>query len=304
MSDSPPPTPEEPSAAEVPTCFRHPQREAYVRCARCNRVICPDCMREAAVGFHCVECVAEGNRTVRQARTVFGGKQVRAPYVTWTLLTLIGLGFLAQLGTASNGWGATSSWLVPQFGMLGVVGEFGVAHGEYYRLLTSELLHGGVLHLLVNGFALYFLGPQLERWLGHPRFLALWLLSALGGSVLTYLLEPQQLTVGASTALFGLFGAIFVLGHRLGLDTRFVLVLLGLNLVLTFTVPNISWTGHIGGLASGAVIALAYGYLPRTRQHTGPRHQRRQALFHSAVAAGWAVLLVALAVAQTWLIVS
>lgn len=259
-------------------------------------------MREAAVGFHCVECVAEGNRTVRQARTAFGGKPVRAPYVTWTVLTLIGLGFLAQLSTTTEPLAASHSVLVTQFGMLGAFADVGVASGEFYRLFTSELLHGGVFHLLVNGFALYILGPQLERWLGHSRFLALWLLSALGGSLLTYVLEPTQLTVGASTALFGLFGAIFVLGRRLGFDTRFVLILLVVNLVITFTIPNISWTGHIGGLLSGCVLALAYGYLPRNRAQPQPSGHRDRArlLTHAAVTIGYATLLLAVTAAQTW----
>ncbi|ASU81804.1 rhomboid family intramembrane serine protease [Nocardiopsis gilva YIM 90087] len=248
-----PPTPRPgsgPGENAIPTCFRHPDRETYVRCTRCERPICPDCMRDAAVGFHCVECVAEGQKSVRQARTAFGGKVVQGPYVTWALLALIGVVFLAQ---------TANSQLTVDFGMHGGAA---MAAGEWYRLITAAFLHGNVMHLLFNGFALYVIGQQLESWLGHVRYLSLWVLSAIGGSVLTLLAEPTQLSVGASGAIFGLFGAVFVIGRRLGLDTRAIVGLLAVNLLITFLVPNISWTGHIGGLVTGLALAGVYAYLP------------------------------------------
>ncbi|PSK99329.1 membrane associated rhomboid family serine protease [Murinocardiopsis flavida] len=281
---------EESGAQVVPTCFRHPDRETYVRCTRCNRPICPDCMREAAVGFHCVDCVAEGGRSVRQARTVFGGRVIGRPYVSFTLLGLMVAGFVLQLATdGSSGAGATSL-----FAMWGP----GVYHGEWYRLVTAAFLHGGVMHLLFNGYAMYIVGPQLEQWLGHVRFAALWVLSAIGGSVLTYVLDPAQSSVGASGAVFGLFGAVFVIGRRLQLDTRFIVALLAVNLVITFLFPAISWTAHVGGLITGLLLGAAYAYLPQGAA-SGQRAARTRTLLHTAVTAVVAVLLVAAVAANT-----
>ena len=143
----------------------------------------------------------------------------------------------------------------------------GVAEGEYYRLLTSAFLHAGVLHILFNMFALAQIGPVLEHSLGRVRYLALYLLSALGGSVAAFLLAPpNQPSVGASGAIFGLFGAYYVVVRRLGGETGPIIVLLVVNLVITFSVPNIDWRAHLGGLVTGGVIATVFAYAPR-----GPR---------------------------------
>jgi membrane associated rhomboid family serine protease len=147
-----------------------------------------------------------------------------------------------------------------------------VADGELYRLLTSAFLHYGITHLLFNMWALYVVGPPLEMWLGRLRFGALYILSALGGSVLVYLLSSLGAqTAGASGAVFGLFGASFVVGKRLNLDTRWVVGLIAINLAFTFVIPllggqNISWQGHIGGLVTGTLVAAAYAYAPRERR--------------------------------------
>ncbi|RCV49163.1 rhomboid family intramembrane serine protease [Marinitenerispora sediminis] len=245
-------------------------------------------MREAAVGFHCVECVAAGNRGVREARTTFGGRLPSRPYVTWVLIGLIGAGFVVQ---------QIAPAVTQQFGMWGV----GVAlYGQWYRLLTAAFLHGGITHLLFNGFAMYVVGPQLERWLGHGRYLTLWLLSAVGGSVLSYLVDPGQLSVGASGAIFGLFGAILVVGRRLRLDTRFIVGLLVVNLLITFLVPGISWTAHIGGLVTGLALGATYAYLPRGAGRADGGQTRT--IVHAAVSAGYAVLLAAVAAIGTFLL--
>jgi membrane associated rhomboid family serine protease len=147
-----------------------------------------------------------------------------------------------------------------------------VADGDLYRLVTSAFMHYGVTHLLFNMYALWVIGPPLEKSLGRLRFTALYALSALGGSVLVYLLSPlNAATAGASGAVFGLFGAAFVVGKRLSLDTRWVVGLIALNLAFTFVIPllggaNISWQGHIGGLVTGAVVTAAYAYAPRERR--------------------------------------
>ncbi len=243
-----------PGPEAVPTCYRHPERETYVRCQRCDRPICPDCMREAAVGHQCVECVRQHNQGVRRPRSVFGGGVVGKPRVTWTLLVINIVAFgVKQLGYAG---------MTTDFGMAPAAVAFG---DQYYRLITAAFVHVGILHIAFNCWALYVIGPYLERALGHVRYLALYLLSALGGSVLGYLVDPlDRLSVGASGAIFGLFAATFVIGRRLGVDVRGVVMLIGLNLVITF-LPGlgISWTAHVGGLVTGAVVSAALAYAPK-----------------------------------------
>ncbi|MGV0838034.1 rhomboid family intramembrane serine protease [Mycolicibacterium thermoresistibile] len=245
---STPPTP-----AGTPTCYRHPDRATYVRCARCGRYICPECMRSAAVGHQCVECVNEGARSVRQPTTQFGGR-IRSgpPVITYTLIAVNVLAYVLQQVTA----GFTEAF---------VLWAPAVAAGEFYRLATSAFLHFGLMHLLFNMFALYIIGPPLEAALGRLRFSALYALSALGGSVLVYLLALNP-TAGASGAVFGLFAATYVVAKRLNLDVRFVTGLIVINLVITFVVPGISWQGHLGGLITGALVAAAFVYPPRERR--------------------------------------
>ncbi|MEV5557273.1 rhomboid family intramembrane serine protease [Nonomuraea wenchangensis] len=273
LPPSPPPQPEQPAEA-VPTCYRHPEKETWVRCQRCERPICPDCMRDAAVGFQCPECVAEGNRGIRQARSTFGGNVVRTPIVTYTILVINLLIFGAQYLIGDRVTGELAMW------------PAGVALGEqYHRLITAAFVHGGVMHILFNSWALYVVGPYLERSFGHARYLAIYLLSALGGSVLGLWLDPlSQPTVGASGAIFGLFGAVFVVGRRLNMDVRGIAVLIAINLAITFVVSGISWTGHIGGLITGSLLAAAVAYAP----------SRNRTLWQAATIAGVLIVLIAL----------
>lgn len=267
-------TPHAPQAPQVPTCYRHPGRETYVSCTRCERPICPDCMRDAAVGHQCPECVREGNRTVREPRTVFGGRVAARPVVTFTLIAINVVAYVAELASPS---------FVDRFEMLGqlktqfgqVIPGYGVAEGEWYRLITAAFLHVplsqgtfGITHILFNMWALWVLGPQLENVLGRLRFTVLYVLSALGGNVLLFLVDPGQPALGASGAIFGLFAAFFVIGRRLGADTKGIAFLILINLMFTFTFSGISWEGHVGGLITGAVLAAAFAYAPRNRQQS------------------------------------
>lgn len=265
MTEQPPVT--EPARAEPATCYRHPEREAHIRCTRCERRICPDCMIPASVGFHCPECVREGNKDVRTARTVFGGAVSSDPgVVTKVLIGLNVAAFVAEWVT-----GGVSGELSRRFYAIGALppppfGEpvVGVAAGEYYRLLTSAFLHGGIVHLLLNMYALYLFGPQLEAALGRVRFLALYIVSALGGSALSYAFSaPQQPSVGASGAVFGLLGAYLVVSIKLHRDTTPVLVLLAINFAYGFIAPSIDWRAHLGGLITGSLVAAAMIYAPR-----------------------------------------
>ncbi|MEH1030665.1 rhomboid family intramembrane serine protease [Micromonospora sp. NPDC000316] len=275
MSESPPTT---------PVCYRHPGRETYVRCTRCDRPICPDCMRDASVGHQCPECVNEGRRSVRPARTAFGGGAAgRHGYVTKALIALNvlfmvlsiasdrggdaavgGSGFGGLMGgsTPLTNWGSVLGLAVFPDGTLG-----GIADGQWYRLVTAMFLHYGVIHLLLNMWALWVLGRSLEANLGRARFAALYLIAGLGGNVAAYLFSAQNsATAGASTAVFGLFAALIIIERKLGRDISQVIPILVINLVFTLTVPGISIPGHLGGLAVGAAMALVLAYAPRGRR--------------------------------------
>jgi membrane associated rhomboid family serine protease len=243
-------------------------------------------MRSASVGFHCPTCVAEAAATVRQPRTTLGGRvSSDTSRVSLTIVAANVLVFVVGLALGERE-------LQARFGMIaGAPGVFGVADGQYYRLLTAAFLHAGVFHILMNMFALAQLGPVLEAALGRVRFTVLYVLSALGGSVLSYLLsDPFALGVGASGAIFGLFGAYYVVVRRLGGETRSIVILLVINLAITFAVPIIDWRAHLGGLVTGAVVGAAFAYVPR-----GPQRGRLQALACGAVA----LVLVAAVVART-----
>jgi membrane associated rhomboid family serine protease len=218
-------------------------------------------MRAAAVGHQCVECVQAGARTVRQPQTHFGGRQRSAtPVVTYALIGINVAVFIVQMASGS---------LEKQLALWPPA----VADGQLYRLVAAAFLHYGATHLLLNMWALYVVGPPLEIWLGRLRFGALYALSGLGGSVLVYLLSPlNTATAGASGAIFGLFGATFVVAKRLTLDVRWVAAVIVVNLVFTFVVPAvssqlISWQAHVGGLVTGGLVAAAYVYPPRERRN-------------------------------------
>ena len=258
------------SGSGVPTCYRHAGRETYLSCTRCGRPACPECLRSAPVGQQCVECIKEGGRTVRQPTGAFGGRVVSGAVVTYTLVALNVVFYLVE-------------WVYPKIvDYLALIGAaydpkvhavIGVAQGEYYRLLTSAFLHEqglsgfGPLHIIFNMWALILVGPSLERLLGRLRFLAVYVLSALGGSVMFYLLAPvNELGLGASGAIFGLFGAYFVVARRLKVDSRSIVFLIVLNLGISFAVAGIAWQAHVGGLLTGGLLTAAYAYAPRNQR--------------------------------------
>ena len=253
--------------AEVPTCYRHPGRETYVSCVRCGRHACPDCMRAAAVGQQCVDCVSQGVQGTRSARTVFGGRPAAGAVVTWTLVAINIALYLVI-------WVRPS--ILNHLEMLGYASYGGAVHGvaadEWYRLITSAFVVPGAglgglgfLDILFNMWALIFVGPALEGFLGRLRFLSVYLLSAIGGAVMYYYLAPPyQFAAGASGAIYGLFGAWFVVSRRLRLDTRGIVALIAINLALSFYWHTvIAWQAHIGGLLTGALLTAAYAYAPR-----------------------------------------
>jgi membrane associated rhomboid family serine protease len=143
----------------------------------------------------------------------------------------------------------------------------GVAEGQWYRLLTAMFLHGSIVHIVFNMLSLWWVGGPLEAALGRVRYLALYFVSGLAGSALSYALAAaNQPSLGASGAIFGLFGATAVLMRRLNYDMRPVLALLAINLVFTFGWSNIAWQAHIGGLVAGVAVGYAMVHAPRERR--------------------------------------
>jgi membrane associated rhomboid family serine protease len=247
----------------APTCFRHPGRQTYVSCVRCGRPACPDCLRPASVGFQCVDCIRQGNRGTRQAAGRFGGAITSRARVTWALIGLNIVLYLVQLAhpNLATDWEMLGGALGPRDTVIGVVG------GQWYRMITSAFLPGtgglGILDIAFNMWALLIVGPAMERVFGPARYLTIYLVSALGGSVMYYLLaQPGQPALGASGAIFGLFGAWFVVSRRLGLDSRQVVLLIVLNLGISFAVPDIAWQAHVGGLIAGGLLTAAFAYAP------------------------------------------
>jgi len=271
----------------APGCYRHPDRETWISCQRCSRPICPDCMRPAAVGFHCPECVAEGQRTQREARTVAGGRVPVRPGLASMVLVGINVAvFLLVQATGGRG-SQLYAELVLLTRSLPVFGLTGVDEGAWWRLLTSAFLHVQILHIAFNMIALYALGPPLERFVGHTRLVAIYLTTGLAGSVaVLWLASPRIPTLGASGAIFGIFGAAIVLMRSRGYDITSWLVLLGINLVITFSVENISWQAHLGGLVAGAALGAVLAYTPR---------ERRRVVHPVAFAGAWVLLLGAVA---------
>jgi membrane associated rhomboid family serine protease len=248
-------------------------------------------MNEASVGHQCPECVAVGRRTQRSARTAFGGtaagqqgtvtKILMAVNVAVALLGVLLTGARAAVGGGGLGL-FTGAGVVQAFGAVtahtvylnpggqvypAAIGDAqafpGIDDGAYYRLITAMFIHYGLLHLLMNMWALWILGRQLEGALGRGRFLALYLLAGLGGNVAAYLFSPNALAAGASTALFGLFAAYAIVVRRLGGSLSSVIPILAINLIITFAVPGISIAGHLGGLVTGALVGAGLAYAPR-----------------------------------------
>jgi membrane associated rhomboid family serine protease len=255
-----------------PVCYRHPKRETYVTCQRCGRPICPECQIQAPVGVQCPECVREGraaasggaNPLRRVARAL---RPSGTPVVTFALIGLCVVIYAVQYLSQDA---LTNAWLF----------DPRVTVSQPWRLLTSGFLHSTAfvlpIHLLVNMYALYAIGPVIESFLGRARFLVLYLVALLGGSIAEvvnyalilgtnggitdatngFIYAGQSL--GASGAIFGLFGALLVGRKALGLDLRQLLILLVINLGISFFVPHIAWQAHLGGFGIGAAVMGVY----------------------------------------------
>jgi len=242
-------------------------------------------MNSAAVGFQCPECVKEGARTTRAGSLPYGGARVVNPQIA--TIGLIVANVAVWLAIVANG--GYSSKLLEKLALIpsghcgagnggyylgvdtaracGPTWVDGVASGAPWQLVTSMFTHVEWWHIGVNMLSLFFIGPQLELILGRVRYLALYFVSGIAGSAAVMLFsEPHGMTYGASGAIFGLMGALIVIGYKLGAQMQQIWMWLGINLVITFTVSNISWQGHLGGLVGGALAAAALVYAPRERR--------------------------------------
>ncbi|MFF7682492.1 rhomboid family intramembrane serine protease [Microbacterium sp. NPDC007973] len=288
-------------------CYRHPDRQSFVLCQRCMRTVCSECRTPAAVGVICPECMAQQRATQTPAQkkaerrwasrpmsVVSSGR----PTMTLGIIAVTGLvyivGLIPGVGSVLSDLLAFNSFFVlPQAGIL-----------QPWRLLTVALVHGSFLHMALNMLALWFIGRSLEPLLGRARFLILYLLGALGGSVAVALLAPGVWTVGASGAIFALFGALLVIGRHLGADIRVIAILIAINFAWPFVLAGInaigsgnfasslaaigiSWQAHLGGLVTGAVVGVIYS---RTRA------QRQRGLQTGLLVAVTVVLIALLAI--------
>jgi membrane associated rhomboid family serine protease len=248
------------------TCYRHPDRETRVSCSSCGRPICPDCMTPTPVGMRCPECMQQRTRVVQG---VGGGTgRFGAFPATIVLIAINVVAYLIEIGAGTGGFDGVGGRVVADFALFGP----SVVEGEWYRLVTSGFLHASLFHIGFNMLLLFFLGRLLEPALGTPRFVALYFASLLGGSMGALLLDPNAITLGASGAVFGLAGATFVIARGRGMDAiageiGFLIVF---NLIFSFIAPRISVGGHLGGLAAGALCALAI--VAGERGYLGRRH--------------------------------
>jgi len=243
-------------------CYRHPERESYVLCQRCGRTICSECQTQAAVGVHCPECVREarGRAPKRKPAIVTAFRRGSSkPVVTFTIMAITFAVYVLQI-------------LAPDFMLQNFAYAPSYFPNEPWRMITAALLHTpfqgpiSLTHIAFNMYALFAFGPALEYMLGRLRFLALYLIAAFGGSVAVLLLASDSVVVGASGAIFGLFGAYFVLERGRGGNTTQLVVLIAINFAIGFFISSISWQGHLGGLITGAAIGLVYLQTRRPNQ--------------------------------------
>ncbi|MFB7662737.1 rhomboid family intramembrane serine protease [Kitasatospora sp. NPDC056138] len=284
--------PQPEAASGLSRCYRHAERETGIACTRCGRAICPECMVNASVGFHCPECVRSTRQEAAQtgARTRFGGTHTQdGALVTKGLIGInVAVFLLTEYLRPELKEMLSLHSLVPPYWYQ----PYGVAAGpdQWYRLVTAAFVHTGLLHLVMNMVSLWVIGPNLERMLGRLRFVGLYAVSGLAGNAFAYLVSGDRLySMGASGAIFGLLGATAVLFRVTRTPLAPLMALLVFNLVITFSVPYIDWRAHVGGLVAGAVTGVGLMYAPRAHR----------SLVQGLTLAGMLALVVALVLVGT-----
>lgn len=246
------------------TCYRHPGRETLLSCASCGKPICPECAVDTPVGQKCYECARPAGRQVSARQLMNRPTPVAYGVIAVAVVLYLLPTFAPGLVEPTTRWArnlieeyaAQANWLV--------------AEGEWWRVLTAAFLHGSSMHLLFNMWALYLFGPQLERQVGSATFGILYLSTAAAGGAAAFYLSPEgTFLVGASGAIFGLFGVWLVGSWRMRHTPagsalfRQMLVLLGINAFFSIAVPRISWQGHLGGFLAGLAIGYLWGKMPK-----------------------------------------
>ena len=262
-------------------CYRHPDRVSFVLCQRCLRTICPECQTQGAVGVICPECMRDQQKAQSTAQKKAEKRAYRPrpvalsdtrPLATYAIIGATAVVYVLQLipGFPVEAWLAFNSYFVWPGGPLPL---------QPWRMLTSVFVHDGIFHIGFNMLALWMIGRSLEPLLGRWRFVVLYLLSGIGGSVAVALLAPGVWVVGASGAIFGLFGALLVIGRHIGANIRNIAIVIGINFLWPFASAlissigrgsftealaaiQVSWQAHLGGLLTGALVGLIYA---RTR---------------------------------------
>lgn len=251
-------------------------------CQRCGRTVCAECQTQAAVGVHCPECVREARESAPRTRPAAVTTMRRmtgagAPVVTYLIMALCVVVFLIEVVT-----GQLSNNQSPVYRDLAYLPFF--TESQPWTIFTSLFVHASLIHIAFNMYSLFILGPEMERLVGRLRFVVLFLLSGFGGSLAVLLINPAGGVVGASGAIFGLFGAYFVVVRHLGGNSRQLLIVILINVVIGFLVPQIAWQAHLGGLAIGALIGLVY---VKTRDRS---KRSRQIALVSGIAAALIIL--------------
>ena len=256
----------EPEAAQN-RCYRHPDRETFVKCQRCGRPICGECQTLAPVGVHCPECVREARGSGGSVARPMGRRLVNAvrpgsgrPVVTITLIAINVVVFIAELLTGNQMMGSGSGSVV------NLLAYFpGAIAVHPWALITNAFVHASLIHIAVNMYSLFVLGVPLERYFGRARFIALYLIGTIGADVGVDFLSKGG-AIGASGAVFALLGVLILFSRRLGFSPTWLVVIGIVNLGYGFVAAGISWQGHLGGLVGGLLVGALYYFTRTTRR--------------------------------------
>ena len=226
-----------------PVCFNHSNQVTYVRCSRCENYICTECMRPASIGYQCPNCVSDSILVVRGInKNRFIPSEKNNPVTKFLSISLV-IVYLAQI--------VLGDILIANFALFAP----SVANGKWWLLIMAGFLHGSIIHLLFNVYILWVIGSQLESIVGNFKFVIIYFVSLLGGSLASYWFSPfGTYSIGASGAIFGLMGAMLVAGRKRNLDISQITTLVVINVVIGFVLSGIDWRAHLGGLAAGALI--------------------------------------------------
>ena len=224
-------------------CKNHSEKETYVKCSRCEEFVCTNCMKPASIGYQCPTCASDSIPVIKGInRNRFIPIQKNTPVTKFLSISLLAVYvFQFLLGDI----------LIANFALFAP----NVGNGQWWLLITAGFLHGSIFHLLFNVYILWVIGSQLESIVGKINFVIIYFVSLIGGSFASYLFSPfGSYSIGASGAIFGLMGAMLVVGRKRNLDISQITTLVAINVVIGFVLSGIDWRAHLGGLAAGAFI--------------------------------------------------